>query len=170
MSNDLTVEQAKSMLDKMDLKPEDWKAYALRSEAEKLALGVYVIHLTMQGKSLRKIEEETGIPRMTVSRYRQKALESIALPTVTEARTLEIERLEALIEAVWPAALTGDKDAIASYVKLSDRMGKITGTDKPIQVESTVTEITKEEAELQAMIAQAERDAAVEMDRVKTDD
>lgn len=162
MSTDMTIEQAQAMLEDMDLNPDDWKAYAKRSEPEKLALGVFILHLTMQGKSLRKIESETGIPRMTVSRYRQKALESIALPTVTEARVLEIERLEALIEAVWDRALTGDEKAIASYVKLSDRMGKITGTDKPIQVESTVVEVTAQERELQQLLDQAERDAAMQ--------
>lgn len=160
---ELSVQEAQTMIDQIKLDPDSWKAYQKRTEAEKVALGVIVLNHILAGKSLRTIEKEIGLNRMTISRYRDKALQAIALPTVDEARKLEIERLEALIEAVWPTALTGDKDAIASYIKLSDRMGKITGTDKPLQVEQTITEVTQQEREMQILIMQAEQENEVKM-------
>lgn len=159
---DLTVQDAQAMLDTISLKPEDWKQYSQRSDAEKLALGVFILSLTMKGMSLRKIEEQTGIPRMTVSRYRDRALQAIALPTVDEARKLELERLEALVEAVWPLAITGDPAAISSYMKLSVRMGEITGTNKPTQVESVVLDITPQEQALQQLFAEAQKQQQLE--------
>jgi hypothetical protein len=80
------------------------------------------------------------------------------MPTVEEARREELERLEAIIVAIWPNVEAGDKDAIASYMKVSERKAKMLGWDKPIEISSTVVEITQQERELQDMLAQAERD------------
>jgi hypothetical protein len=165
---DFTVQDAEKLLNSLETSV-DWTAYNQRSEKERMILGLVILNRTLKGHSLRKIEKELGISRMTVSRYRDKALAAIELPTADAARKLEIERLEALIEAVWPAAVTGDKEAIASYMKISERMGKITGTDRPIEITQTVTEITAAERELQEMLAQAERDAKMAQDALVKD-
>ena len=164
MSNELslTTEQATAMLDSIQLSPEDWNSYAKRTDEQKFLIGVVLMGMRAKGKSLRTIERETGISKDTVQRYLSAALTSVALPTVEEARKEETERLEALIEAVWPKAITGDKDAVASYVKLSERLAKITGTDRPIQTESVFVEITPQEQELQELIVQAQQQAELE--------
>lgn len=164
---ELTLQEAQAMLDSIKLDPSSWKAYQHRTEAEKVALGVIILNHILSGKTLRTIEKEIGLNRMTISRYRDKALTAIQIPTADSARVMEIERLEALIEAVWPAAITGDKDAIASYMKISDRMGKITGTDRPIQIEATTVEVSAQEMEMKQLLAQAERDMLLEETKLK---
>lgn len=156
--NELTLAEAQSIVNALD-NPLEWRNYTKRSEPEKLALGVVILNRVMKGQTLRTIEAELNIPRATVARYRDKALDAIVLPTVDAARKEELDRLEKLMEAVWPTALTGDKDAIASYMKISERRAKLLGMDSPIQIESTVVEITAAERELQDMLAQADRDA-----------
>lgn len=160
---ELSVQDAQQMLDNINLQPDDWKRYARRTDSEKLALGVFCLNLiTSKGWTLRKIEAETGIPRATITRYRDFALKSIALPTVDEARKLEIERLEALIEVWYPLALAGDEKGMAAYMKLSSRLGEITGTNKPTQVESVVLDITPQEKALQSLLEDAKRQAELE--------
>lgn len=161
--SELSVQDAQKMLDNLQLDPTDWKAYGVRTESEKLALGVFCINLiTAKGWSLRKIEQETGIPRTTITRYRDFALAKIALPTVDEARKLEIERLESLIEVWFPLAASGDKEAAGIYMKLSSRLGEITGTNKPTQVESVVLDITPQEKALQSLLEDAKKQAELE--------
>lgn len=161
-AEELTIEDAERLLTGLELSVEEWKSYGHRSEKERMIIGVVILSKILNGASLRTIEREMGIPRMTVSRYRDKALSAIQTPTVDEARKVELERLESLAEAVWKTALTGDKEAIASYLKISERVSKLLGMDKPIQIEQTVHEITAQEAELQQLLAQAERDAAMQ--------
>lgn len=157
MSNDneLTLNDATAIVEAFD-SPLEWRNYAQRSSQQRQALGLVILHRVMKGQTLRTIESELGIPRATVARYRDLALEAVTLPTVDAARKEELERLDTLIEAVWTMAQTGDKDAIASYLKISERRAKLLGLDKPILVDATVTEITEAERELQEMIRQAD--------------
>ena len=159
---ELTFDEAKTIVDGLKLSKDELRHYSKRSDSERLALGIVILHKTMNGKTIRDVEAEMGIPRASVQRYKEKALMSIALPSVDAARQEEIDRLDVIIKAVWPNVETGDKDAIASYMKVSERRAKLLGLDRPMLVEQTVHEITPQEAELQAMIAQAERDAAVQ--------
>ena len=50
-------------------------------------------------------------------------------------RQEENERLDALLEAVWPDALTGDPRAIETALKISDRRAKLNGLDAPVRTE-----------------------------------
>lgn len=157
--SELTYPEAQALIDTLSLDADAWKSYKQRSESERLALGVVILQKVLNGKSLRTIEKELGVPRATVARYRDKALSSIAIPTVDAARKEELERLDLLVEAVWPLAETGDNTAIANYLKISERRAKLLGLDKPIEISSTIVEITAQERELAEMLAQAERDA-----------
>lgn len=163
VSEDLTLESATELVEKLQLDPASWKAYEYRTEAEKLAMGVVILNKVLNGKSLRTIEAETGIPKSTVSRYRDRALQTVAAPVADEARKVELERLDTLIEAVWATAASGDEKAIAAYLKLSDKRCALLGLNAPVKVEQTVTEISAQERELQDLIAQAERDDAMKL-------
>lgn len=165
---ELTFEEAKALVDGLKLSPLDLRSYSKRSESERLALGIVILHRTMQGATIRDVEAELGIPRATVQRYKEKALMSIQLPTVDAARQEEIDRLDEIIRIVWPSVETGDEKAIASYMKVSERRAKLLGLDRPIEVSQTVVELTAQEAELQALLAQAERDAAMESARIES--
>lgn len=158
-----TYDEAKKFLDTLNAAPVDWKAYARRSADERMAYGVNILQLTtVHGYSLRRIESELGIPRATAARYRAKALEAIATPVIENARAMELERLEELAEALWPAAISGDDKAANTYLKIMDKRIALLGLAKPIEVHQTVVEVTAAEMELQQLLAQAERDMAME--------
>lgn len=158
---ELTFDEAKTIVDGLKLSKDELRTYSKRSDSERLALGIVILHKTMSGKTIRDVEAEMGIPRASVQRYKEKALMSIALPSVDAARQEEIDRLDVIIKAIWPNCEAGDKDAIASYMKVSERRAKLLGLDRPIEISSTVVEVTAAERELADMLAQAERDALI---------
>lgn len=163
---ELTLEDATKIVDSLGLDGTEWRHWSKRSDSERLAIGIVILQKSMKGKAMRTIEREMGIPLATCQRYKERALSSIQMPTVEQARSEEIQRLDAIMEAVWPMCENGDKDAIASYMKVSERKAKMCGWDKPIEITQTVTEVTQAERELQDMIAQAERDALLESAKV----
>lgn len=165
MSEEITLAEAREIVDSME-SPAVWRSYSKRTEAERTAFGILILDRVMHGRSLRTIEQELGIPRATVARYRDLALSKVATPVVEEARKVELERIDALIDAIWDSAIAGDKDALNGYIKLSDKRAALLGLNKPIEVNQTVTEISKEEAELQAFLAQEERDNAMARERL----
>jgi hypothetical protein len=52
-----------------------------------------------------------------------------------QVRTLELERLDAMLEAVWRAALSGDLKAIDAVLKLMDRRSRYLGLDAPQRID-----------------------------------
>lgn len=168
---ELTYADAEKLLEGLSLDDAEWRQWGKRSDRERLAIGLVVLQRHLKGKSLRAIGEELNIPYATCQRYKERALSSIQLPTVDAARKEELNRLDAIIAAVWPAVESGDEKAISSYMKVSERRAKLLGLDKPIQVESTVTEISETERELQQMIRQTEQeDAQRKLEQAVTND
>jgi hypothetical protein len=108
---------------------------------------------------MRAIEKEMGLSLATVSRYKERALQAVMVPTVDAARKEELERLDTIIAVQWPQVEAGDEKATNIYLKVSERRAKLLGLDKPIEISQTVVEVTAAERELQDMLAQAERDA-----------
>lgn len=165
---ELTLSDAQAMVDSMKLDGTEWRKWSKRSDSERLALGVVILQKHLRGKSLRTIESELGIPYSTVQRYKERALMAMLTPTVEAARAEELARLDTVISAVWAAVEEGDDKAINTYLKVSERRAKLLGLDKPIQIEQQVTEVTAQEAELQAMIAQAARDDAMKLEALES--
>lgn len=166
-----TYDEAEAFLEELKIDPKEWKAYSRRTDAEKMAYGVLILQrTTVNGHSLRTVERDLGIPRATAARYRDAALGAIAAPIVEEARKLELERLDALAEAIWPLAVTGDDKALNNYLKIMDKKIQMLGLAKPTEINATVTEITAQERELQMLLEQAERDAKMEADALSKED
>lgn len=161
LEQEYTQEQAQAVIDSVNLDPAEWVAYEKRSEQERVAMGVVIIGRIARGQSLRVIERETGIPRATAARYRDLAYSKVVLPNVDDSRKLELDRIDAIIDILWPQIEQGDDKAISQYWKAVERRAKLLGTDRPIEISQTVTEISQQERELQDLIAQAQRDEAV---------
>lgn len=68
---------------------------------------------------IRALQERRDEQEAEVSVYRQE----------------ENERLDALLEAVWPDAQTGDLRAVETVLKLMDRRAKLNGLDMPVKAE-----------------------------------
>jgi hypothetical protein len=156
---ELTVEDAMALIDSLSIDKTEWRHWSKRSDSERLAMGVVILQKHMRGMSMRAIEKEMGLSLATVSRYKERALQAVMVPTVDAARKEELERLDTIIAVQWPQVEAGDEKATNIYLKVSERRAKLLGLDKPIEISSTVVEVTAAERELQDMLAQAERDA-----------
>lgn len=163
---ELTYDDALKLVEALSVDKNDWRVWSKRSDGERLAIGLVVLQKHLKGKTLRDIEKELGIPYATCQRYKERALASIQLPTVDAARKEELDRLEAIIRAIWPAVESGDDKAIANYMKVSERRAKLLGLDRPIEVTQTVYEETAQERELRQLMEQAERDQKMEEARL----
>ena len=79
-------------------------------------------------------------------------------------RELQRERLDAAVNAIWPAVEKGDAAAVRNLVRLVDRIAKLSGLDAPVKVEQTIDirERLRELAEREGLdpdsvVAEAER-------------
>jgi Trp operon repressor len=168
MSNtpDLSIEDAIALVDGLSIDKTEWRHWSKRSDAERLAMGCIILQKHMRGASMRQIEKEMGLSLATVSRYKERALQAVLVPTVDAARAEELERIDTIIAVQWPLVEAGDEKATNLYFKAAERKAKLLGLDRPIQIEQTVHEVTAQEAELQALLAQAERDALMEASKI----
>lgn len=127
----------------------------------RMAIGVVILRRKTHGETQAKIAADLGISPATCSRYYRTALESVQLPGVTEAKKEMIEQIDSLLDVWIPMAESGDEKAAAVVLKFMERRAKLLGTDAPIEVSQTVVEVSQQERELQALLAQEERDNAM---------
>ena len=64
----------------------------------------------------------------------KRALSDIVPPAVEEMRTLEGERLDALLAAVWKQAMGGDLKAVDRVLRIIDQRARLLGLNAPVQV------------------------------------
>lgn len=99
--------------------------------------------LRKQGKSYRAIGKELGVSHAAAAKMVKRVLSELDRLTKEEAaevRRLETERLDAMLEAVWPKAEKGNQDAIDTVLKLQKRRADLWGLDKPTRtVQVTLT-------------------------------
>lgn len=67
-----------------------------------------------------------------------KALDAITREPAKRVRSLELERLDALLLALWQKARGGDAGAIDRILKIMERRAKLLGLDAPQRVEQTL--------------------------------
>lgn len=80
------------------------------------------------------------------------ALEQEAADTWRET---ERQRLDAIQASYWDAAVDGNVKAAEVVLKCITDRRKLLGIDAPIQIDTTITEITQQDIALQEMIAEA---------------
>ncbi|NUQ98584.1 MAG: hypothetical protein HOY79_19195 [Streptomyces sp.] len=101
------------------------------------------VKLRIEGKSWQEIADLLGYDSKggackDVSRALQKAVTDLALP-LEEYRQLELDRLDAMQEALWPKVLDGDTRAIDTALRLMDRRAKLLGLDAPTRTEGVLS-------------------------------
>lgn len=93
------------------------------------------LELRKAGKSLDAIAQEVGYNspsgafRAIVSGLR-KTLQEPA----DEVRKMELERLDAMLEATWEFAMTGKPEAVDRVLKIMERRAKYLGLDAPKEI------------------------------------
>ncbi len=96
------------------------------------------VALRLQGKTFEAIGQELGVSMQVAHRHVQRALAETAARTAEDAealRTIELRRLEALNDAVWPEALTGDPRAVLCALRIAERRAKLLGLEAPVKVD-----------------------------------
>lgn len=131
------------------------------SEAEQIE---ECCRLSALGLTQREIGRRVGISQTTVHDRIKKGYLQIIVPAVTELRKIEADKLQQQEQIA--ASIANDETADPELrLKALDRLGRISarraalfGLDSPVKVEATVTHLSEAEQELQAILAQADRD------------
>lgn len=101
------------------------------------------VEMKIGGKTWREIADTLGYDsRATaygdVMRGLQKAVAELSIP-LEEYRQLELDRLDAMQDALWVKVLDGDTKAIDTTLRLMDRRAKLLGLDAPQRMEGVLT-------------------------------
>lgn len=101
---------------------------------------VKVLELRRVGLTWVRIAEEVGYADHTgaYAAYKRAIKRTMQQPA-DELREQELDRIDRLQVAVWPAAMKGDTRAVLTIVRLMERRAKLTGLDMPIKIEQDVT-------------------------------
>lgn len=86
------------------------------------------VALARSGASYDDIAKELGYAnRSGAWKAVQASLRAVQADTVDEYRALTIDRLEALLAAVWDKAMTGDIHAVAAARRIVDAESRVLG-------------------------------------------
>lgn len=99
-----------------------------------------ILELRKAGVSVPAIARNLEIPTHKVAKEIREALAELgecAIKNADAIRTLELERLDEMLRAVWPAVRGGDVQSIGTALKISERRAKLTGLDAPSRTEVT---------------------------------
>lgn len=99
---------------------------------------VRAMDLRKRGVSFRNIGRALDISGKTAHQYVTDALRTLATELKQETAehvTLELARYDDLLQAVMPAALAGDLQAVDRAIKLSEARRKLLGLDEPTKID-----------------------------------
>ena len=95
------------------------------------------LELRQEGHSYESISEQLGYSTRSAS-YKavMRRLRDMDRPAVSMLRELEVQRLDAMLYAVWNDVLQGDAGAVSTALKISERRSRLLGLDAPHTVEA----------------------------------
>lgn len=97
---------------------------------------VEALRLRMAGASYQAIADQLGMKvRQTAFDAVQRELNRLTTEVSEKARRIELERLDRLQLALWPAATGGDVEAARAVLQIMDRRARLLGLDKPQRVD-----------------------------------
>ena len=128
-----------------------------------------VLDMRRKGFSVRRIAQETGIPRSTVQDRLDAAIAELVLPLADEVRLIELERLD-----TWQARLEERLEdgedpvrVVPVAVKVSESRRKLLGSDEPDRLEHTVPVVTDPDGSTASVLDQARQAAADRIARLR---
>jgi len=116
------------------------------------------LELRKAGATYERIAQALGLSeRGGAWKLVHRALEQTLQEPSDELRRLESERLDALLRALWPAAMDGKGYAVERCLQIMDRRAKMLGLDAPSR--SSVTVVTEDvvDAEIRRLEAELAR-------------
>lgn len=99
-----------------------------------------VLELRKAGLTFKLIAERVGYKTESAA-YRafQRGMQATIQQPADELRALELERLDAMLAALWPFVLKGRGYAVEKALMIQDRRARYLGLDAPRRTESTVS-------------------------------
>src|SRR5690554_5869536 len=101
---------------------------------------VEALDLRRQGYSFREIGAKLGCCHATAYRHVTEALADTVRERDQLAADLiqiEVERLDAALNAVWDGAMKGDVRKVDRVLKISERRSRLLGLDAPTKLEAS---------------------------------
>jgi hypothetical protein len=102
---------------------------------------VQALQLRMAGASYRAIGSRLGVSEAQAHRDVHAELTRLAekaADAAEQVRTLELERLDAMLLALWPQAKQANQGAIDRVLRLMERRAKLLGIDAPTRIDATL--------------------------------
>ena len=102
-------------------------------QARRAQVAAYVL----SGKTYREIKVLIGCSMGTISgdmKAMMKKWKEEQVENLDDWREIELKRLDAALNAIWPEVLLGNLKANAAFVRLSERRAKLKGLDAPSKV------------------------------------
>jgi hypothetical protein len=95
------------------------------------------LELRKEGLTYEEISEQLGYSTPSAS-YKavMRRLRDMDRPAVSMLRELEVQRLDAMLYAVWNDVLQGDAGAVSTALKISERRSRLLGLDAPHSIEA----------------------------------
>ena len=95
------------------------------------------LELRKEGHSYESISEQLGYSTRSAS-YKavMRRLKDMDRPAVSMLRELEVQRLDAMLYAVWDDVLQGDANAVHTALRISVRRSRLLDLDAPNTVEA----------------------------------
>jgi len=95
------------------------------------------LELRKEGHTYESISEQLGYSTPSAS-YKavMRRLKDMDRPAVSMLRELEVQRLDAMLYAVWNDVLQGDANAVHTALRISERRSRLLGLDAPHTVEA----------------------------------
>ncbi len=84
----------------------------------------------------------------------QAGLRAVVQQPADEVRQLEVERLDAMLRALWPDAMAGKWLAIDRCLGIMDRRARLLGLDAPLRIEEHVITEDAVDAEIRRLSEQ----------------
>ena len=88
--------------------------------------------------SYRKIGEALKVSRTTIMKDIRFKLDEINAETrevAIDAQAIDLQRLDRLLQAAYPLAITGNLQAIDRVLKILERRARLLGTEGPIEMD-----------------------------------
>ena len=95
------------------------------------------LELRKEGHTYESISEQLGYSTPSASyKAAMRRLRDMDRPAVSMLRELEVQRLDAMLYAVWDDVLQGDANAVHTALRISERRSRLLGLDAPHTVEA----------------------------------
>jgi Sigma-70, region 4 len=89
----------------------------------------HALELRKGGATLAQVGEALGVSKARASQLLERALGRLPRESGEEVRRLEVERLDALLMAMWPQAMKGSGWAVGRCLEVMERRARLLGLD-----------------------------------------